>query len=108
MLTVRDGSPLQLSLDQIKRMTWQELSRIWKVTSLPIALFPHCYNHPILSPNTGKLGMHIQPKLFSECKLHLQEYVNAIAMRLVTATNKFNGTSEQRLTVIIPAPACHC
>lgn len=35
VLTVRDGAPLQLSVEQIKRMTWQELSRIWKVTELP-------------------------------------------------------------------------
>ena len=39
---------------------------------------------------------------FAELRLCLQEYVNAIAMRLVTATNKFNGSSEQRLEVGIP------
>lgn len=35
----------------------------------------------------------IPPKLF------FQEYINAIAMRLVTASNSFNGSSEERLKV---------
>ncbi len=31
VLNVRDGAPLKLSVEQIKRMTWSELSRLWKV-----------------------------------------------------------------------------
>ncbi|BDA43215.1 hypothetical protein COCOBI_04-2270 [Coccomyxa sp. Obi] len=59
VLSVRDGAPLKLSVEQIKRMTWSELSRIWK------------------------------------------EYINAIAMRLVTANNSFNGSSEERLKELV-------
>ncbi len=32
VLTVRDGAPLQLTVEQVQRMTWHELMRIWKVT----------------------------------------------------------------------------
>ena len=31
VLRVRDGPPLQLSVEQIRNLTWKELARIWKV-----------------------------------------------------------------------------
>ena len=33
VLHVREGQPLQLSVQQVQKMTWQELARIWKVSS---------------------------------------------------------------------------
>lgn len=42
VLTVRDGTPLQLTVDQFQRMTWHELMRIWKVI--------HPATHPARCP----------------------------------------------------------
>ena len=32
VLHVREGQPLQLSVQQVQKLTWQELARIWKVS----------------------------------------------------------------------------
>lgn len=31
VLHVREAQPLELSVQQVQRMTWQELVRLWKV-----------------------------------------------------------------------------
>ena len=33
VLHVREGQHLELSVQQVQKMTWQELARIWKVGS---------------------------------------------------------------------------
>ena len=44
VLHVREGQPLQLSVQQVQQMTWQELSRLWKAS-----LKPSCMRCPVLS-----------------------------------------------------------
>ena len=34
VLRVREAQPLELSVQQVQRMTWQELVRLWKVGPL--------------------------------------------------------------------------
>ena len=31
VLHIREGQPLELSMQQVQKMTWQELVRLWKV-----------------------------------------------------------------------------
>ena len=35
VLHVREGQPLQLSVQQVQQMTWQELARLWKASLKP-------------------------------------------------------------------------
>ncbi len=35
VLHVRESQPLELSVQQVQRMTWQELVRLWKVRPSP-------------------------------------------------------------------------
>lgn len=35
VLHVRENQPLELSVPQVQRMTWQELVRLWKVRACP-------------------------------------------------------------------------
>ena len=44
VLHVREGQPLQLSVQQVQQMTWQELARLWKAS-----LKPPCMQFPVLS-----------------------------------------------------------
>ena len=44
VLHVREGQPLQLSVQQVQQMTWQELARLWKAR-----LKPPCMHIPVLS-----------------------------------------------------------
>ena len=44
VLHVREGQPLQLSVQQVQQMTWQELARLWKAS-----LKPPCMHCPVLS-----------------------------------------------------------
>jgi hypothetical protein len=43
VLQARDGAPLTLSAEQLQRMTWTELSAIWKVPppAFPPSIDPH-------------------------------------------------------------------
>ena len=45
VLHVREGQPLQLSVQHVQKMTWQELARIWKVSkSVFLSGRWACYN----------------------------------------------------------------
>ena len=46
MLHVREGQPLQLSVQQVQQMTWQELARLWKASLMPSCM--HILSCPVL------------------------------------------------------------
>lgn len=99
-----DGGTLKLTVQQLQKMTWTELSSIWKVRTVI-----SCHLSEWLT-SLGRQWILVTP---FEVEAHdatfcLQEYINAIAMALVTSNNSLDGISGQRLQVQPLPQALHC
>ena len=90
VLHVRETQPLELSMQQVQRMTWQELVRLWKVRLLTM--------HSDLG-TLWRTNLSYAPQLLADALMPPQH------MGLYSISRHSGNSSEQTCCLIL-APSC--